>query len=62
MAFLESHAASFALIAYVSAYLKCHYPVYFFTALLNTLPMGFYNAHSILNDARKNGISILEFQ
>ena len=57
--FPESHAASFALIAYVSAYLKCHYPVYFFTALLNTQPMGFYNSHSILNDARKNGIGIL---
>ena len=57
--FPESHAASFALISYASSYLKCHYPVYFYTALLNTQPMGFYNSNSILNDAKKNGIEVL---
>src|SRR5215203_869364 len=41
--FPESHAASFALIAYASAYLKCHYPAAFYTALLNNQPMGFYH-------------------
>ena len=48
--FPESHSASFALLAYISAWLKCHYPDVFTTALLNSQPMGFYSASSIIRD------------
>jgi error-prone DNA polymerase len=54
--FPESHSASFALLVYASAYLKCHYPAVFAAALLNSQPMGFYAPHTLLEDARRHGI------
>jgi error-prone DNA polymerase len=57
--FPESHAASFALIAYASAYLKCHYLAAFTAALLNNQPMGFYSPATITTDARRHGLKIL---
>lgn len=57
--FPESHAASFALLAYASAFLKCHYPAEFLVALLNSLPMGFYSAHTLIDDAKRHGVSVL---
>ena len=57
--FPESHAASFAHIAYATAYLKCHYPAEFVCALLNAQPMGFYSVATIVNDARIQGVKIL---
>ena len=57
--FPESHAVSFALLAYASAYLKCHYPAAFFTALLNSQPMGFYSIHTLVHTAMREGIKIL---
>ena len=57
--FPESHAASFALLAYASAWLKCHYPAAFACALLNSQPMGFYQPGQILQDARRHGVSVL---
>jgi len=57
--FPESHAVSFALIAYASSYLKCHYPVAFFCAILNSQPMGFYSPHVLLQTARREGIKVL---
>src|SRR4051812_21164535 len=54
--FPESHAASFALLAYASAYLKLHYPSAFFTALLNNQPMGFYHPASLVKDAQRRGV------
>ena len=56
--FPESHAASFALIAYASAYVKCHYPDAFCAALLNSQPMGFYAPAQIVGDARKHGVEV----
>lgn len=56
--FPESHAASFALIAYASAYLRCHYPAEFSCALLNAQPMGFYTPGTIVSDARRHGIDV----
>lgn len=56
--FPESHAASFALIAYASAWLKCHYPEVFACALLNAQPMGFYSAATIVNDAKRHGVDV----
>lgn len=56
--FPESHAASFALLVYVSAYLKCHYPEVFAAALLNSMPMGFYQPAQIVIDARKHGVIV----
>jgi len=53
--FPESHAASFALIAYASAYLKAHYPAAFYTALLNNQPMGFYHPATLVKDAQRRG-------
>jgi error-prone DNA polymerase len=53
--FPESHSASFALLAYASAWLKCHYPDVFACALLNSQPMGFYSASSIVRDFRDHG-------
>jgi len=52
----ESHAASFALLAYASAYLKVHYPAAFYTALLNNQPMGFYHPRSLVKDAQRRGV------
>src|SRR5438309_11737344 len=57
--FPESHAASFALIAYASAYLKCHYLAAFTAALLNNQPMGFYHASTIVKDAQRHGLKVL---
>jgi len=54
--FPESHAASFALLAYASAYLKVHYPAAFYTALLNNQPMGFYHPASLVKDAQRRGV------
>ncbi|MGE9270267.1 MAG: DNA polymerase III subunit alpha [Verrucomicrobiales bacterium] len=56
--FPESHAISFALIAYSSCYLKAHYPAEFYTGLLNSLPMGFYSASTLIQDARHHGIRV----
>ncbi|MEK7771185.1 MAG: OB-fold nucleic acid binding domain-containing protein, partial [candidate division NC10 bacterium] len=53
--FPESHAASFALLAYASAYLKAHHPAAFYAALLNNQPMGFYHPATIVRDARRHG-------
>jgi len=57
--FPESHAASFALIAYASAYLKCHYLAAFTAALLNNQPMGFYRPATIVKDAQRHGLNVL---
>ena len=57
--FPESHAASFALLVYVSSWLKCHEPAAFACALLNSQPMGFYSPSSIVQDARRHGVDIL---
>jgi error-prone DNA polymerase len=54
--FPESHAASFALLAYASAYLKLHFPAAFYTALLNNQPMGFYHAATLVKDAQRRGV------
>jgi error-prone DNA polymerase len=54
--FPESHAASFALLAYASAYLKLHYPSAFYTALLNNQPMGFYHPSTLVKDAQRRGV------
>jgi error-prone DNA polymerase len=56
--FPESHAASFALLVYVSSWIKCHYPDAFACALLNSMPMGFYQPAQIVIDARKHGVEI----
>lgn len=56
--FPESHAASFALLVYVSAWLKCHYPAAFAAALLNSQPMGFYAPAQIVRDAREHGVEV----
>jgi error-prone DNA polymerase len=56
--FPESHAASFALLVYVSAWLKCHHPGEFAAALLNSQPMGFYAPAQIIRDAREHGLEI----
>ena len=57
--FPESHAASFALIAYASAYLKCHYLAAFTAALLNNQPMGFYSPATLVKDAQRHGLKLL---
>jgi error-prone DNA polymerase len=54
--FPESHAASFALLAYASAYLKVHYPAAFYAALLNNQPMGFYHPATLVKDAQRRGV------
>ena len=56
--FPESHAASFALLVYVSAWMKCRYPAVFACALLNSQPMGFYAPAQIVRDAREHGIEV----
>jgi len=57
--FPEAHAASFALLAYVSAWLKHHHPAAFTAALLNSQPMGFYQPAQLLRDARTHGVTVL---
>jgi error-prone DNA polymerase len=54
--FPESHAASFALLVYASAYLKAHYPAAFSTAMLNNQPMGFYHPATLVKDAQRHGV------
>ena len=54
--FPESHAASFALLVYASAYLKAHYPAAFFAAMLNNQPMGFYHPSTLVKDAQRHGV------
>ncbi|HET9400018.1 MAG TPA: error-prone DNA polymerase [Candidatus Acidoferrales bacterium] len=56
--FPESHAASFALIAYASAFLKCHYLAAFTAAMLNQQPMGFYNPATLVKDAQRHGLKV----
>ncbi|MFY9345962.1 MAG: error-prone DNA polymerase [Planctomycetota bacterium] len=56
--FPESHAASFALITYVTAWLHCHHPAAFTCALLNAQPMGFYSPATIVDDARRHGVAV----
>ena len=56
--FPESHAASFALLVYVSSWLKCHYPAVFACALLNSQPMGFYAPAQIVRDAREHDVEV----
>jgi error-prone DNA polymerase len=56
--FPESHAASFSRLVYVSAWLKHHYPDAFCAALLNSQPMGFYSARSLIDDARRHGVTV----
>ena len=56
--FPESHAASFALLVYASAWLKCHHPAVFACALLNSQPMGFYAPAQIVRDAREHGVEV----
>ena len=57
--FPESHAASFALLAYASAYLKCNYLAAFTTAMLNNQPMGFYQPFTLVKDAQRHGLKVL---
>ncbi|WP_425614343.1 error-prone DNA polymerase [Anatilimnocola sp. NA78] len=57
--FPESHAASFALLAYASAWLKCHYPAAFCAALLNSQPMGFYAPAQLVRNAQEHGVTVL---
>ncbi len=57
--FPESHAASFALLVYVSAWLKCHYPAVFCVALLNSQPMGFYAPAQLIRNVQEHGINVL---
>ncbi|MCZ6658070.1 MAG: error-prone DNA polymerase [Gammaproteobacteria bacterium] len=58
--FPESHAASFALIVYVSAWLKCHEPAAFYCGLLNSLPMGFYSPSQLIQDAKRHHIEVFD--
>jgi error-prone DNA polymerase len=57
--FPESHAASFALLVYASAWIKCHYPAVFCAAILNSQPMGFYQPAQLVRDARAHGVEVL---
>ena len=57
--FPESHAASFALLVYVSAWIKCHYPAVFLAGILNSQPMGFYGPAQLVADARRHGVEVL---
>ncbi|WP_066270207.1 error-prone DNA polymerase [Hydrogenophaga palleronii] len=56
--FPESHAASFALLVYVSSWIKCHHPAEFLTALLNSQPMGFYTPSQLVQDAKRHGVVV----
>ena len=57
--FPESHAASFALLAYVTAWLKCHHPAHFTCAMLNAWPMGFYHPSTLIDDVKRHGVVVL---
>lgn len=56
--FPESHAASFALLVYVSSWIKCHYPAVFCAALLNSQPLGFYAPAQLVQDAQRHGVTV----
>ena len=56
--FPESHAASFALIAYATSWMRCHHPAFFSCSLLNALPMGFYSAATLVEDAKRKGVEV----
>ncbi len=56
--FPESHSASFALLVYFSAWLKCHHPAAFLAAILNSQPMGFYGPSQLIQDARRHGVEL----
>lgn len=56
--FPESHATSFAHLAYASCWLKAHHPIYFLAGLLNSQPLGFYSPHSLIQEARHNGLHV----
>lgn len=56
--FPESHAASFALLVYISAWIKCHYPDVFICALLNAQPMGFYSPSQLIAEAKRSGVQV----
>lgn len=58
--FPESHAASFAILAYVSAYLRLYFPDAYLTAILNSQPMGFYGIHTLVNDGKRHGVRVLD--
>ena len=60
--FPESHSASFALIAYVSSWLKCYHPAAFCCALLNSQPMGFYAPAQLIQDAERHGVKVLPIE
>jgi error-prone DNA polymerase len=57
--FPESHAASFALLVYVSCWLKCHHPAAFLVAMLNAQPLGFYSPSQLVQDAQRHGVGVL---
>ncbi len=57
--FPESHSASFAILCYVSSWIKCHHAAAFYTSLLNSQPMGFYSPSQLVQDARRHGISVM---
>ncbi len=57
--FPESHAASYASLAYKSSYMKCHYPAELLIGLINSQPMGFYPIDTLMNEAKRNGVKIL---
>ncbi len=57
--FPESHAASYASLAYKSAYMKCHYPAELLVGLINSQPMGFYPVDSLINEAKRTGVQVL---
>lgn len=57
--FPESHATSFALLAYATSYLKCHYPGVYLAGILNSLPMGFYGPAQLIRDAQSHGVTVL---
>jgi error-prone DNA polymerase len=56
--FPESHSASFAILCYLSSWIKCHHPAAFYCALLNSLPMGFYSASQLIQDARRHSVKV----
>lgn len=57
--FPESHSASFAILCYVSGWIKCHHAAVFYTSLLNSQPMGFYSPSQLVQGARRHGISVM---
>ena len=57
--FPESHSVSFALLAYASCYLKCHFPAAFFCSILNSQPMGFYSPHALIQAAKRVDVKIM---